>query len=721
MEFSPDPPIELPGQDRLGRRHFTEALAKAIRNWHRNESLVIGLFGGWGSGKSSIKNLVVHSLCHRRQSTPLIIHFNPWLVSRQEQLVEAFFREISIAISRPIPGQSEKESAERLAKLATYFSMFGTATEHTMDVLAIAGVPGAAVGAKIAKGLNNASERAKKGAEAQKGLAEAATKTLSELKEELRKSLSERKDPILVIVDDIDRLTNDEICLLFRLIKANADFPKFVYLLLCDRLFVTSALESLAPKRGAEFLEKIVQIGFDLPEPNWDDLVKIAWAEWDSLSKSSPDAARRTELIRWNRVMLLSRPYLRHIRAVRRWMNAVRFSFGFFKKGRGFDANPEDFLALELLRLHEPALYERLSCSKTELTRPRLDLLYQRKGAEGTRAAVKASILETVEENRRGNAEHLADWLFPNAAWSSFATDSSALLRELRVADARCFDRYFNFIINKETLSRAEIQNAIAATAAAQIFASLIRRELARGRLSVLFDHLSAHSADLCPNAAAILDGMFEVGDELPDQKWIFGGSGLQEEATHFLIALVSNIPEIATRSSLLRATIARATGIMLPVFVSLYEISAAYRKITSEDSRLTPDERLPELKAALLAKIREFKDTPIFRDAEQIGAALAAWRFCGGASEAGDWMREQLRTPKGTLQMLKSAAGVMVSGGTHEYISVDANFLWETAGRDLVDAAVSGFHWSEVDAQDQKLKELYESTKRTANDEKGQ
>src|SRR5881628_1548344 len=70
--------------------------------------------------------------------------------------------------------------------------------------------------------------------------------------------------PLVVIIDDIDRLRPDEIRLLFQLVKANADFPNLVYLLLFQRDIVELAVgESGLP--GEEFLEKVVQVAFDLP------------------------------------------------------------------------------------------------------------------------------------------------------------------------------------------------------------------------------------------------------------------------------------------------------------------------------------------------------------------------------------------------------------------------------------------------------------------------
>ena len=60
--FSSDLPINSPEEDLLSRSIFAATLATAIRNWKQKASIVIALYGRWGSGKSSLKNLVLYHL-----------------------------------------------------------------------------------------------------------------------------------------------------------------------------------------------------------------------------------------------------------------------------------------------------------------------------------------------------------------------------------------------------------------------------------------------------------------------------------------------------------------------------------------------------------------------------------------------------------------------------------------------------------------------------------
>ena len=60
-------------------------------------------------------------------------------------------------------------------------------------------------------------------------------------------------------MDDLDRLTKEEILLVFRLIKEIADFPKISYILSFDKKQVCDAICQLQNCDGAEYLKKFIQ------------------------------------------------------------------------------------------------------------------------------------------------------------------------------------------------------------------------------------------------------------------------------------------------------------------------------------------------------------------------------------------------------------------------------------------------------------------------------
>ena len=80
---------------------------------------------------------------------------------------------------------------------------------------------------------------------------------MQQIHESLKLSLAELRRSLLIVIDDLDRLTPDQVLLMFQLVKLNGNLPRINYLLLMDRHTIEKRLA--AKQLGAEFIEKIVQ------------------------------------------------------------------------------------------------------------------------------------------------------------------------------------------------------------------------------------------------------------------------------------------------------------------------------------------------------------------------------------------------------------------------------------------------------------------------------
>src|SRR4051812_44039988 len=94
-----DLPISSLQEDLLGRKRFSRELATLLCSKHETESFVIGLFGAWGSGKSSLKNMVLEVLAEQADESPQVLIFNPWQWEGQAEITEAFFHELEKCLS----------------------------------------------------------------------------------------------------------------------------------------------------------------------------------------------------------------------------------------------------------------------------------------------------------------------------------------------------------------------------------------------------------------------------------------------------------------------------------------------------------------------------------------------------------------------------------------------------------------------------------------------
>jgi predicted KAP-like P-loop ATPase len=207
-----------------------------------SEGLVVGVLGPWGSGKTSFLNLAREDF---ESAEAKVLDFNPWIFSGTEQLVETFFTELSAQL-RLKAGLSE--IAERMADYGEAFGGLGW--------LPIAG---------------SWIERGRGGAKLLKKVMERRREDSMGRREKVTAALSDLKSPIVVVLDDIDRLTTDEIRDIFKLVRLTASFPNIIYVVAFDRARVEKALEDQGVP-GRDYLEKILHVAVDLPTVSEIDL-----------------------------------------------------------------------------------------------------------------------------------------------------------------------------------------------------------------------------------------------------------------------------------------------------------------------------------------------------------------------------------------------------------------------------------------------------------------
>ena len=241
--MSGDNPIENVADDLIGRQSAARVIAEEIRTVDASKGCVIGIMGPWGSGKTSLVNLLRHELA-KDPALP-VLDFNPWMFSGTEQLVDSFFRELAAQL---------KVKNGRLEGIASQVEAYGDLLSPVGDALTILGVLpfGGMIG------------RARNAAGALKNLQERRKRSVTEQRKLLSDKLAELDRPIVVVLDDIDRLLTSEIRDIFRLVRLTASFPNIVYLVAFDRKRVEEALTETGVD-GRAYLEKIVQIAFDIP------------------------------------------------------------------------------------------------------------------------------------------------------------------------------------------------------------------------------------------------------------------------------------------------------------------------------------------------------------------------------------------------------------------------------------------------------------------------
>jgi predicted KAP-like P-loop ATPase len=335
-----DSPIEKAEDDRYGVAPFAEALANSILGIKNPIGTTIALYGEWGSGKSSAVNLIRSALEKQNDPDLVITDFEGWWFRGEEALALAFLQNLSAVLNDGVGDRAKElmsELAERILQGAPIIGqIIGAATANPVAAAAVSGA------SQILGGLFGKD------------------KTLEKYFAELSRLLAEQSGRFLVVIDDIDRLSPEEAIAVFRLIKSVGRLPNVMYLLVFDRELAEKAVKQRYPSEGPHFLEKIIQAGFNLPPPLQTDVNDAVLAEIGQICGSPPDEPRLELMNVFYDVVV---PYITRPRDVVRFRNAISVTW----PAIGTEVNMSDFIALETLRIFEPALFKAIRQRKAEL------------------------------------------------------------------------------------------------------------------------------------------------------------------------------------------------------------------------------------------------------------------------------------------------------------------------------------------------------------------
>ena len=366
--FDADRPIECRQQDRLGRRSFAEAITRQVRAVPTEHGFTIAVVGEWGSGKTSVLNMVAETL-EDDEDAIAILQFNPWLFGRAEDLVARFFRELSAQLGQ---GHSEKlkDVAKALSKLGQSLAPLSPVT-----------------------GMTGAANLFAK-------LTDLWTKppSLHDKRDHLKEALAASDSRVVVLIDDIDRLEASE----------TRELMRVVFLLAFDRRHVARSLGENEIE-GRQYLDKIVQVSYDLPNVREAILPGMLLPWLDELIRDC-DLAQLDKDV-WGRVFYdVIKPLLGNLRDVKRYLYSIPVTLDTI----GQEVALADLLGLEVLRVLGPAMFVDIRAQSEYLVHSKSQSQRWVSEEERTRHTQEelAAMLERAG-HERGVMESVFEILFP--------------------------------------------------------------------------------------------------------------------------------------------------------------------------------------------------------------------------------------------------------------------------------------------------------------------
>ncbi|MDO4691635.1 MAG: P-loop NTPase fold protein, partial [Porphyromonadaceae bacterium] len=300
---------------------------KLIATDIQKHSYALGIVGEWGVGKTTfLEELKTHA-----RNKAEIVNFNPWMCRTPEQVILDFFASLKYQLSPKYSSLSKsiKEYAKSVSSLTfTPYSIF------TLNAI-----------------LPSKEE------------------SLYVKKRNLSEKLLKLPKPVMVFIDDLDRLEREEIFEVLRLIRNTADLSNIIYVVAYDKDYVTSVLEEKNIKDASSYLEKIFPVEIFLPKVE-DYLI---WEVLGSDISQHSDRDFQNSLFKYinkndDRALILK--ILNSYRRAKRFSRLYMLNISYMKKQLLGEIKLIDLFWLTLLQVYDKRTYDSLAQDPSRLLYP---------------------------------------------------------------------------------------------------------------------------------------------------------------------------------------------------------------------------------------------------------------------------------------------------------------------------------------------------------------
>lgn len=310
--------INTPQEDKFNFYSSVKVLLKRIiegKDYYKERAMCIGLSASWGSGKTSYLNLLQYAIEKDKNSgyykQAIIVKFNPWFSSNSNRMVQDFMITLSETLNEYNPNIS--------SELIHYSKILSKAQlgwfSNLIDI------------------CFNTKE-------------DAIEKQFAEIS----KCINLIRKPIIIFIDDIDRLQPEEIIRVLQLVRNTANFKNSIFIIPYDETYIKEAIKKLNISK--KYLEKILTQPHYLPLVQQDKKNLIIA---DMIRTIIIADSEETEAIN---MFLNDTGIVFTIRAIKRLINQVLLSKSRLSSLGLDDIYLYDLLIIEYLHLEYNEIYE---------------------------------------------------------------------------------------------------------------------------------------------------------------------------------------------------------------------------------------------------------------------------------------------------------------------------------------------------------------------------
>ncbi|HMQ70180.1 MAG TPA: P-loop NTPase fold protein [Ignavibacteria bacterium] len=674
--FESDQPIKSKSEDILNRVTFAKYFGNSILSHESEETLIIGLFGEWGSGKSSIVNLTIENIKSKffddNKYQPVIINFNPWNFSDQNNLVQQFFKSISLNLKR-------KENGKLLNKVGELTEDYSAVLEPIL--ISSTGIPGLS---KILKNLG-------------KGIKEYGNKKMQDLetvKDSISKKLKNSEKKIIIVIDDIDRLNNLEIKQIFQLVKSLADFPNIIYILSFDRNIVTKILDEEQSGNGKEYLEKIIQIPIEIPQVSREYLYPILFKGIDELLL--PIEIDEFDKYYWSNIFNYGiSDYFTNLRKIKRYLNILKFGYKLVNE----DVNPVDFLILTSFQVFLPELYNEIKGNKnlfTSESKSFLDFSLSKELSE-EKMEYERILKQNANVISEENLHNILSRMFPKLELLKkeqkfYYSDEvmNVWNTKKRICHPDFFSFYFKLTVDNEFLSTNELNSILNKLDNYEEILRICTELIESNKISLFLTSVYARLAILNPeNKKIILKLLLDTGDLYFND---------EQQTTILIIKILRNmLSETEKLKEIENDIISSKNGLYTcSKLVDFLDQEHLQDSTIPDKNRILLKENIEKLKKVISEQIKGASGNSLLNHSK-LPYLLYKWKFWGDIRDFENFLNECIENNNSLIKF--------ITGFSHTVTSLDSG--------DIIGKVHYDLYYNDLKKiLDAKMENVYEKVK---------
>jgi len=645
-------PISSEKEDRLRRYPLAQKVAAAVNNYSEKESFVIGIEGEWGEGKTSFLNLVKGYL---NKDKYIIIDFNPWNFTDQNELIKDFFE----SVAEKIEFKEDDEHINQLKeKLNNYVSKLLKNSELTIEPEIL--------------GFKFGSYKFKLEA------------SLNKLREEINQLFGKLGKKIVIVIDDIDRLDREETRLIFKLVKLTANFANTIFLLAYDK----ETICKLISEEGIDsekYLQKIVQLNFVIPKAEPQDIYQVFFRELD-LTLGEDNFSSTEDHARWGNLFHSGfKFFLRNLREVKRYISSLRLDLTIIGKE---EINPIDFIGIEAIRVFNSSIYLDMATKKELFTYP-IELLERNLQTNSF-----DEFLNTLSEPTK----QIVIQLFPR----SYGYELRRSWKQtLRVCTPEYFEKYFSLAIPPHAISELNVK---------EILDSIIDKTLLTQKLDDLKDLLKlrfvldaflSHIESFDDSKKEqMLINIFDYVELIKDQR--VGFSDVEDIDT-----LANRLGYQTLKSILPEKRVQFLTTILENTQSTFLPVQLIETIENTKNKPLLKDEDLEKLKEICVKKIKHISQNGDLQKNKSMLYLLVTLKDWGYQEFAGKYVSELVKTQEGLFTFLASFATDLTSFHPGDYVTNKRIIFHKDSIADYVEYSVLNERIEKLDKSDLNPEQL--------------